>query len=66
MTAPPVTRVVAPGSSVLCDADRDHYGERFGERFTHVQWQPAVPSRAERRRAARKQRLTGSGRRRQW
>lgn len=48
------TRIVAPGSSVLSEEHRDHYQERFGERYVAVQWQPQTPSRKQRRAQARR------------
>lgn len=59
-----MARLVTDGSSALDDEDRETYRERFGLTYRFVQWQPHLPARAERRQAARRQRLRNDGRRR--
>lgn len=58
-----MARLVTDGSSVLDEDDIAVYRERFGAAYRYVQWQPHVPSRVERRQAARRQRLRNDGRR---
>ena len=46
--------VAVNGSTKLTAEQSDWYLERFGVRYTHVQWQPGVPNRKARRMARRR------------
>lgn len=58
-----MAEAVNPGSSLLDDDDREVYVRRFGLVYRYVQSIPTMPSRRERRAAARRQRLRNDGRR---
>lgn len=58
--------VVTNGSVLLDEKSQDDYQRMFGDRYVYVQWQPQVPSRHERRGAARRQRLRNDGRARDY